>query len=552
MAFPTTPPNNAIVVVNGKTYIYNEDNNAWKVVANTILDGFARTTANAAFLQANTPSNVANSAAAYANSAFLAANNSTDTWVRTQANSAFVAANSSGVYANSAFLQANTPSYTANSASGYANGAFDSANSSGVYANSAFLQANTPSYTANSASGYANGAFTAANTADVNAVNAGSYANAAFAIANNVIAATNYANGAFQAANSAGTFANLAFAAANSATSAAASAQDSFARQTANAAFLQANNALSYNTSIADAVTSIQVGGAAPTAASTWKTYTIVQALDAILFPTLGPSYTLPTLSFSASVQGIQEIGTTISQSLSLTGIKNDAGPFTQLRFTRDGSQISACTNPTRTNTSNIAAQYGYSDPNNQNYSYANTYSDSFVVISGSTTWAGDGNYDAGVSKLNNKGGADSNSAAVLSTTNPQSAQNNYSGGSGSVTGIYPYFWGVSSSQPTGSSIASDIAAGSTNKVLSDSSGSISITWNASGQYVWFAVPASYSTKTSWYNTALNNGSIGSGQFILGPVTQNVTSPSSYWTGVSYKIYISGFATTTSGSITLS
>ena len=517
MAFPTTPPNNAIVVVNGKTYIYNEDNNAWKVVANTILDGFARTTANAAFLQANTPSNVANSAAAYANSAFLAANNSTDTWVRTQANSAFVAANSSGVYANSAFLQANTPSYTANSASGYANGAF-----------------------------------TAANTADVNAVNAGSYANAAFAIANNVIAATNYANGAFQAANSAGTFANLAFAAANSATSAAASAQDSFARQTANAAFLQANNALSYNTSIADAVTSIQVGGAAPTAASTWKTYTIVQALDAILFPTLGPSYTLPTLSFSASVQGIQEIGTTISQSLSLTGIKNDAGPFTQLRFTRDGSQISACTNPTRTNTSNIAAQYGYSDPNNQNYSYANTYSDSFVIISGSTTWAGDGNYSAGVSKLNNKGGADSNSAAVLSTTNPQSAQNNYSGGSGSITGIYPYFWGVSSSQPTGSSIASDIAAGSTNKVLSDSSGSISITWNASGQYVWFAVPASYSTKTSWYNTALNNGSIGSGQFILGPVTQNVTSPSSYWTGVSYKIYISGFATTTSGSITLS
>ena len=550
MAFPTSPSDNETTIVNGKTYIYNQANNAWKVVANTILDSFARTQSNSAFTTAN-------SAGVYANSAFATAN--------------IASGSAAGSYANSAFLQANTPSYTANSAALYANAAFDkannstdlwvrtqansaftAANSSGDYANSAFLQANTPSYTANSASGYANGAFTAANTADVNAVNAGSYANAAFAIANNVIAATNYANGAFQAANSASTFANLAFAAANSATSAAASAQDSFARQTANAAFLQANNALSYNTSIADAVTSIQVGGAAPTAASTWKTYTIVQALDAILFPTLGPSYTLPTLSFSASVTGTREIGTTISQGLSLTGVKNDAGPFTQLRFTRDGSQISACTNPTRTNTANIAAQYGYSDPNNQNYSYANTYSDSFVVIAGSTTWAGDGNYSAGVSKLNNKGGADSNSAAVLSTTNPQSAQNNYSGGSGSVTGIYPYFWGVSSSQPTGSSIASDIAAGSTNKVLSDASSSISITWNASGQYVWFAVPASYSTKTSWYNTALNNGSIGSGQFILGPVTQNVTSPSSYWTGVSYKIYISGFATTTSGSITLS
>ena len=278
----------------------------------------------------------------------------------------------------------------------------------------------------------------------------------------------------------------------------------------------------------------------------------MVQALDAILFPTLGPSYTLPTISFSASVSGIREIGTTISQALNLTGIKNDAGPFTQLRFLRNASVISTNNSPTRSTTSNVASQFGYEDPNNQNYAYANTYTDSFVVVSGSTTYSGDGNYSAGLAKLNNKGTTDSNSFAVLSTTNPQSAQNNYSGGSDSVTGIYPYFWSVSSSQPTGSSIASAIAAGTTNKVLEDASGSISITWNASAQYVWFAVPASYTTKTSWYNTALNNGSIGSGQFILGPVTQNVTSPSSYWTGVSYKIYISGYATTTSGSITLS
>jgi hypothetical protein len=550
MAFPTSPSDNNTTIVNGKKYIYNLANNSWKVVANTILDSFARTQSNSAFATAN-------SAGVYANSAFATANIASDS--------------AAGSYANSAFLQANTPSYTANSAGLYANAAFNkannstdlwvrtqsnsaftAANSSGDYANSAFLQANTPSYTANSASGYANGAFTAANTADVKAINSGIYANAAFAIANNVIAAAGYANGAFRAANSAGTFANLAFAAANSATSAAASAQDSFARQTANAAFLQANNALSYNTSIANSVTSIQVGGAAPTAASTWKTYTIVQALDAILFPTLGPTYTLPTLSFSPSVSGTYEIGVSINQSMTLTGIKNDAGPFTQLRFTRDGSQISACTNPTRSTTSNVASQFGYDDPNNQNYSYTASYTDTFTIIGGTTTWAGDGNYSAGVAKLNNKGGTDSNTAAVLSTTNPQAEQNYFSGGSTSTTGIYPYFWGVSSSQPTGASIASAIAAGTTNKVVSDSSGSISITWNASGQYVWFAVPASYSTKTSWYNTALNNGSIGSGQFILGPVTQNVTSPSSYWTGVSYKIYISGFATTTSGSITLS
>jgi hypothetical protein len=61
---------------------------------NTSFAG-AATAANAAFLQANTPSHVANSAA---------------------------------LYANGAFLQANTPSHVANSAALYANGAFTKAN----------------------------------------------------------------------------------------------------------------------------------------------------------------------------------------------------------------------------------------------------------------------------------------------------------------------------------------------------------------------------------------------------------------------------------------
>lgn len=63
--------------------------------------------------------------------------------------------------ANAAFLQANTPSHVANSAAIYANGAFTAANA-------AFLQANTPSHVANSAAIYANGAFTTANSANAN------------------------------------------------------------------------------------------------------------------------------------------------------------------------------------------------------------------------------------------------------------------------------------------------------------------------------------------------------------------------------------------------
>ena len=57
------------------------------------------------------------------------------------------------------------PTAIANSAASYANSAFVSANSAGSYANGAFVSANTPSSTANSAAIYANGAFTKANTA---------------------------------------------------------------------------------------------------------------------------------------------------------------------------------------------------------------------------------------------------------------------------------------------------------------------------------------------------------------------------------------------------
>ena len=75
-----------------------------------------------------------------------------------------------GAYANAAFLRANTPDHVANSASSYANSAFlrantpsDVANSAASYANSAFIRANTAATAANTPSATANAAFTRAN-----------------------------------------------------------------------------------------------------------------------------------------------------------------------------------------------------------------------------------------------------------------------------------------------------------------------------------------------------------------------------------------------------
>jgi hypothetical protein len=74
--------------------------------------------ANAAFLRANTPNHVANSAASYANSSFLAANTPSNV------------ANSAASYANSAFIKANTAGTAANTPSATANAAFTRANNS--------------------------------------------------------------------------------------------------------------------------------------------------------------------------------------------------------------------------------------------------------------------------------------------------------------------------------------------------------------------------------------------------------------------------------------
>ena len=174
------------------------------VAANTTL---AFNQANAAFSQANNESGVNDTQNNNITAAFTAANTAQDT------------ATSAGVYANGAFAAANAATAT------------DITQNNSITA--AFVQANTPSYVANSAAIYANGAFAAANAATTTNTTQ-----------NNSIAA------AFTAANSSGVYANAAFIHANAAFTAAntgGSSTDSFARNTANAAFTRANNSLDAN-----------------------------------------------------------------------------------------------------------------------------------------------------------------------------------------------------------------------------------------------------------------------------------------------------------------
>jgi hypothetical protein len=127
--------------------------------------------------------------------------------------------------------------------------------------------------------------------------------------------------------------------------------------------------------------------------------------------------------------------------------------------------------------------------------------------------------------------------------------------GIGSVAGVdestpvfIPYYWGISATPLDAVQIATIIENGGGNMESQYANGDLAITFNAIGQYLWVAHAESFVSKTKWYNTPLNQSSIG-GDGLFGDIqTAWVTNP--YW-ATNFKFYISNYPTTTSGAIIL-
>lgn len=288
---------------------------------------------------------------------------------------------------------------------------------------------------------------------------------------------------------------------------------------------------------------------------------TIVQILDDLFFPTVLPTYTIPTINISSSVTGSGEIGSTINPALSTIGTKNDAGAFTSLTISRSLNSLtplvlSTTASPSSSSATNIPNQFGYSNPNNPNFSYSLSHNDSGLVIpapaSGNNStivYSSVGNYSAGLVKNNNKGIADVRAAQVRSTNAPQAASTDFAASAITILGYYPYFYGKTSTQQSANQIKSIIESGSGyTKVVSFGSGGLGMNFNAVGEWPWFAVYSGYATKTTWFQTAFNNGLIGGpidpqGNLFPSPTTLTIISPDGYWT-VTYKIYPANKVTT--------
>ena len=287
-----------------------------------------------------------------------------------------------------------------------------------------------------------------------------------------------------------------------------------------------------YNTTIGDSVESVAVGGAdAGIQASEWKTKSVVEVLDTILFPTIEASIA-SNRSVSLAVNsptGTLEIGRSLSRTLTATF---NQGSIANGDGTSGPALVGAATQYTFTGTgiSSTSQAGNVLSPGN------------LTVVSGSNNWAVTVTYGAGSGAYyDNKGNVGTNldGSRVSGSVSDTSS-------SPSITGLYPYFWGVSSTALTASEIAAEIAAGNATKVVASAANTITIQFNASSQYLWFAHDANYTTKTIWYVSALNTGSIGGGTNLFASAqSQSVNSPDSFWSGVSFKTYITNYATST-------
>ena len=317
--------------------------------------------------------------------------------------------------------------------------------------------------------------------------------------------------------------------------------------------------------------------------ASVWSQLTLVQVLDAILFPTRVPTYVQPTVSLTNfTPANPYEVGSTVSINFIPKARKNDAGGFNSIKVVKTTPTSSdVCTDtPTFTNAS-IANTPGYGVslsyvpllPNgtngtagtNDNFEYtADTCAISHTVLapSGSSTtsttsWIAQATHVLGPVKLNSNGAQ--TTTAIPAGTISSSAV--------SVTGIYPIFYGFinDSVAATISTVSANITAFNTSitkKKLDYANGNVRIDYcgdfnsnqTLDSKWFWIAIPnynpAKTKVVTSW-NSALPVP-INSASAWRNLGSTSITPPgSSPWGGnYSYTIYMTAYPTITQSGYT--
>lgn len=251
---------------------------------------------------------------------------------------------------------------------------------------------------------------------------------------------------------------------------------------------------------------------------------TIADILHDILVPTLYPSLIAPTSTFTISPATVlYEVGTCVY----ITGCSTlNMGCITP--------QYPPTSSPYR---SGLPIQHIFSDwgtpysATSTNIAYTFPFS-CRQVVAGSNTVSGYVNYNCGVQPYDSKGNVYCTPLASGFTSSIVRT----------VCGVHPWFYGSSAGVPV---IGDALLAGATCKCVALSTGDIVATnYNVTGQYIWFAIPATSTSMLKWQgsNSPSNCGTIP-GDLFASETTCIVNSPSSCWSGINYRFYVSNYPT---------
>ena len=278
---------------------------------------------------------------------------------------------------------------------------------------------------------------------------------------------------------------------------------------------------------------------------------------DTLLFPALPPVYKNPTISTTESFAGFAEIGETIVVPVTIQFVNKDSGGFDTgtMTLNRGGTPLGPLSVSTALFPPDILPQYGEPNPNNPQEKTTGTFTETFVFptpTSGLTrveTYTGAASYLTGQELKNSLGQLSPPAIAAGTISN-----------TATVRGYYPYFWGLTTSVWNNYATAVAEVVGriqnpadpTVNKVVNNSSGQLNIAFNGTAgvDFMWFATPEAATTKTKWFETALNNGDIGGTDF-ADPNRNLFSSPdinaitTTLWGPVNYKIYVALKSSTT-------
>ena len=224
---------------------------------------------------------------------------------------------------------------------------------------------------------------------------------------------------------------------------------------------------------------------------------TFTEVMKQIFQQTVPPTYTSPTSSLSSNPSSTQEIGATLSYTLSPTFNQNDAGALTQVLIKRDGTIIS-------------------------NQSDTTPFVDSSrIVQAGNVTYSTDFTYAQGDIKDDNFGNPDPNGRIEAGTITANR----------SVSGAYYHWYGSDTQDPTDSA---DIRA-----LGSSFSNSFTLNTESTNTKMIIAIPSTKNLVSVIDQDALN-ANITANYILSGTLSQVEDGGGNL---VSYKVYVLSIAT---------